>query len=342
VTQIRNGSGGTHLLTPNSSPDFLGIISSADVEGLRNAGGQGLTHPVAMLALSPSAEQVATNTKQSANAILREDQEWLFALKPRLLDNTDFSNASSALGEIRCYGALLETGMTVLPKPKVANSKAVPEFEVSAGDGPVIVEVHSRQLEESGRLSVIRHYEDFDARHKASVEETQKSGEDSRVVTTGVVTVAPFGAPQPKKEGDSILTNAVSRIASIKQNEKQIDPAKPFVLWLDLQDPTVWGTSIAEEQLAPLYSESKGGEVSSGALWFALYGRKGDPMIIMNGLDYKVQPMLHDGRFCRETLVSAVIYALPRAIILMEHPATARPIPAKFRAALLRTPFFPP
>jgi hypothetical protein len=150
----------------------------------------------------------------------------------------------------------------------------------------------------------------------------------------------PLGAPDRSKAGDSVLTNAISRICNIKKEEKQIDPSKPFVLWLDLQDPIVWGPSIAEQQLAPIYSEPKYGQVGTGALWFALYGRKGDPMIEMQGCDYRQVSMLHDGRFTLSAKISAVVYSLPRATILMEHPSPAMPLPPHFRASLLKTPFF--
>ena len=108
-------------------------------------------------------------------------------------------------------------------------------------------------------------------------------------------------------------------------------PEEPFVLWLDLQDTTVWGVSIPEQQLSPLYSEFRSEGVCSGALWFALYGRKGDPMIEMRGCDYRQIAMLHDGRFA----LSAVVYSLPHGTVLMEHPAAARPLPPRFRASML-------
>jgi hypothetical protein len=106
-------------------------------------------------------------------------------------------------------------------------------------------------------------------------------------------------------------------------------------------------TALAEEQLAPLYTETKDGEVGSGALWFALYGRKGDPMIETECFTYHIRNMLHDGRVFQTiqahggpTRVSAVIYSLPRATVLMENPSATRPLPPYFRAELLKTPFF--
>jgi hypothetical protein len=52
------------------------------------------------------------------------------------------THASSAIGEIRAYGALLDMWITVTPGPKVSYSKVSPEFGVDNGDGDVIVEVH--------------------------------------------------------------------------------------------------------------------------------------------------------------------------------------------------------
>jgi hypothetical protein len=221
---------------------------------------------------------VATNTKEAARQIAQKDPSWLSALRRRLLDQTDFSNASSALGEIRAYGALLETWMTVKPQPQVPEKKVVPEFEVDAGDRSVIVEVHSRQLDEDDVEAAAEHHKELISRHQKAVQKEEAAESGKPVVTFEERSVAPFGAPKPDKKGDSILTNAISRIARIKDNEKQVDATKPFLLWLDFQDPIVWGyMSVSGEQLAPLYSESKDGEVSSGALWFALYGRKGGP-----------------------------------------------------------------
>lgn len=58
-------------------------------------------------------------------------------------------------------------------------------------------------------------------------------------------------------------------------------------------------------------------------------------------------PMAHEGRFFQTmkshggaTRVSAVVYALPRATILMENPNAVHPLPPRFRASMLKAPFF--
>lgn len=322
----------------------LGIFTQEEVHHLNGAARAGRTHPAAALALADPRLQVSFNTERAAKQIAAKDAGWLSTIKPRLMDTTQLSNASSALGELRAYGYLLETGVTVKPKPVIANKRAVPEFEIDAGDGPVIVEVHSRQLDGEQAQSVGQHHDTLAAEHQVAVE---KALPKQPVVTFGELDVVPFGAPNPAKPGDSVLTNAISRIASIKQDEHQIDPGKPFVLWLDLQDPTVWRLPISEEQLAPLYTESTDGKVGTGALWFALYGRQNDPMIESSGFSYEVRSMLHDGRFfqtmkshCGPTRISAVVYSLPEATVLMENPYAQKPLPPRLRASLLKTPFF--
>jgi hypothetical protein len=328
--------------SPNA--DYLGIITPQEIQQLRAAKQAGRVHPVAALALGDPKQQVAYNTEQAAEQIAAADESWLLAMKPRLMDTTKFSQASSALGELRAYGYLLETGMTVRPEPTVPGKKVVPEFEVDADDGPVIVEVHSRQIDGQQAQAITQHHNGLAAKHEEAV---QQAPAGQAVVTFAELHVMPFGAPEPAKQGDSILTNAISRISSIKQDEDQIDPAKPFVLWLDLQDPTVWNLPISEEQLAPLYTEVKFGLVRSGALWFALYGRKGEPMIESASLDYRFPQMLHDGRFFQImkshgalTRISAVVYSLPEATVLMENPEPSRPLPPNFRASVLKAPFF--
>jgi hypothetical protein len=299
---------------------------------------------VAALALGDKSQQVAINTELAARIVAKENESWLSTIKSRLVDTTKFANASSALGELRAYGCLLETWATVKPEPTVLGSEALPEFEVDAGDGPVIVEVHCRQFDDDQANVIGQHHDTVAVGHQAAVE---KAPLGHREVTFAEIDVMPYGAPNPAKPNDSIVTNAISRIASTKEKEHQVDPDKPFVLWLDLQDPSVWGVPISEQQLVPLYTEGKDGKIGTGALWFALYGRKDDPMIESSGFSYQVRSMLHDGRFfqtmkshCGPTRVSAVVYSLPEAIVLMENPHSQRPLPGRFRASLLKVPFF--
>lgn len=185
-------------------------------------------------------------------------------------------------------------------------------------------------------------------RHSEKLKDAEKtSSTPGNILTTSITEVFPTGAPKPGKKGESVLTNTISKFAAIKRNEKQIDQNKPFILWLDLQDTGVWRFPVSEALFSPLYSQLRDGHISSGPFWFALYGRKNDPLIKSRGFDYRSIPMAHEGRFYQTmashgepTRVSAVVFSLPQATILMENPHTAKPVPKNIRAALLKLPRF--
>jgi hypothetical protein len=158
--------------------------------------------------LRKKPHQVVTNTEQAARDVLRTNQDWLEKLKSRLVDTSDLTNASGALGEIRAYGSLLGTAMTVKTNPTVPRKNVVPEFDVDAGDGAVIVEVHSRQLDPAQAEAVAKNLKQHRAEHKFAVEEAAQKGENDGVFTSSTIGVIPLGAPVPGKVGDSVLTNA--------------------------------------------------------------------------------------------------------------------------------------
>jgi hypothetical protein len=131
----------------NAPENYLGIIAPDEIERLHKSLADVVRHPLIALAKAAKPHDVATNTENAARRIFQENPDWLKKLTPRLIDTSDITNSSSALGEIRGYGALLETGMAVKANPAVPGEKVCPEFEVDAGDGAVIVEVQSRQLD---------------------------------------------------------------------------------------------------------------------------------------------------------------------------------------------------
>ena len=326
---------------------YFGIISEADVEKVRQHRVSGRIHPLLDL-IARKGERSWYVTENAARLIYRHNPDWLKELKARLLATDDYTHASSALGEMRAYGALLETWMNVSPGPKVPYSKASPEFGVDNGDGDVIVEVHTRQLDNAEADGLKKHQEELRLAHKEAVAQVQSKGGTKNVVTIGEKEVFPTGAPNPEKKGDTWVTNTISRIASIKEKEHQIDPERPFVLWLDLQDYSVWGFALNLEFFRPLFSEGRDGFINSGPLWFALYGKKGDPLLYSRGFDYRSLPLAHDGRFYQTmtkshgepTRISAVVYSTVGATMVMENPNAVRPLPEKFRAALMKVPDF--
>jgi hypothetical protein len=276
---------------------FLGSISAAEIEAVRATQRYGRTHPLLGLFYDDQHNRERLLLERVTRLIVEKNAQWLADLKPRLLATDDYSHASSALGEIRTYGFLLETWMDVRPGPTVPYSRVLPEFGVDAGDGSVIVEVHTRQLDGSEFDSLADHHQEHEARHREAVKRAQKENRVGNVVTTAVTEIFPTGAPDPDKPGDTWVTNTIQRISAIKAGEKQIDAERPFVLWLDLHDPTVWGLPLDLEFFRPLFTETHEGMVNSGPFWFALYGTKGMPLLHSRGYDYRSMPMAHNGRF---------------------------------------------
>jgi hypothetical protein len=341
---VSNIVGGDQLPT---EPVYFRIISEAEVETLRQHCSRGRTHPLLNL-IARKEERSWYVVEHAARMIYQHNQTWFEGLKDRLLATDDYTHASSAIGEIRAYGALLDTWMTVTPGPKVPYSKVSPEFGVDNGDGDVIVEVHTRQLDNAEAEGLKQHHADLSAAHRKAVAAARSTGSTKNVVTSGEKEVFPTGAPKPGKKGDTWVTNTISRIAAIKEKEHQIDPELPFVLWLDLHDYSVWGFALDLEFFRPLFSEGKEGYVNSGPFWFALYGKKGDPLLYSQSFDYRSMSLAHDGRFFQTmtkshggpTRVSAVVFSTVGATMVMENPNAIHPLPKRVRAALMKVPDF--
>lgn len=144
-------------------------------------------------------------------------------------------------------GALLEAGYPVVLGGKNADTGAKPEFHILLDGVETIVEVWNRNL-----------------------------------AGNAAATGAPFGAPDPEKPGDSVLTNAIQRVAAVKEREHQAASAQPFVIWADLQSVETMRFDYSDH-LQPLMSWN--GVLESGAYWHALYGRKGD-MLFESGMSH--------------------------------------------------------
>lgn len=330
----------------NSQTHFLEILTLQETKNLRGSGQIHRCHPVVALYDTKPDDQVRVNSERMAKHINNHDQQWLQSLKNRLLDTTDFSNPASALGEIRAYGALIEAGFTVNPRPKVNNN--VPDFEVSARDDQkVIVEVHTKQMDTFQDQEIKENRQELQERHDKAVEDAGENSIGKNIVTSSVHEVIPLGAPNPEKEGDSILTNAISRIARIKENENQVDQNLPFILWLDCQDKYTWGVSVDEAQLFPLWTENKDGIVGCGAFWHAFYGKKNGLLIETRFPEYRTANMLHEGRYRMisknhngPTRISAVVISLPTTTVLFENPSPNQSISSPCRITLLKLPWF--
>ncbi len=214
-----------------------------------------------------------TNTEQAARSISYVDDVWLDAIKHRLLDTTDFTNASIALGEVRAYGALLQAGLKVRPAPAVAREQVVPEFEVDAGDGRALSKSTAASWTEHGRRQsrrITRRCAKQLGQPKQRIQESIFS-QPARWMSLRLV-------PRTRTRLEircSLMRSAVSA-RSRRTNTKAMQASRLSCGSICRTLPC-GACQFRKNRLAPLWT-ARDGKVGSGALWFALYGRKGDPM----------------------------------------------------------------
>ncbi|MGN6285502.1 MAG: hypothetical protein ACTHM2_10165 [Afipia sp.] len=265
------------------------------------------------------------------------DEDWLRSLAPRLCRIDDPEEASAALAELRAYGAFLEAGFKVKPIP--VKDDSTPDFEVDAGDGPLIVEVFAKHQDESET----ERWEDLKSGKTPEGVERQSSKVAGGEIETVVSTQHPGGAPDPDKANDSVQANVISRICAAKGKEKQFPTDKPSLLWIDLRSFGVWPEAVGLEQCTPLMSGHHG--LTSGALWYAFYGWKDAPIFEEDfPLHERVVKMGHDGRFRlqgkKKSKLSGAIVALPDGLVLFENPWPNHALPDQARRYAERLPWF--
>lgn len=234
-------------------------------------------------------------------------------------------------------GSLIEAGLRVTPGDKDrtgAHGNTEPEFIVDTNGEEIVVEVWTRTGDRADPARIARE-------HQASARSEKLSR--GRTIATSMAVHVPFGVPQAGKAGDSVLTNTISRLASVKKDEHQARTSKPFVVWVDLQGEAL--TFDHSSSLSPLSTFN--GEMYSGGYWCAFYARKGD--VLFEGDRYRSvgsSRMLHEGRFYQikkngdPTQTSAFILSSPESTAVFEHPNAGLPIPDDLRTELIDLPAF--
>lgn len=312
-------------------------LSSADVGAVWSAPPTYRSHPFRRLLLAaervPGADaagdDVAKNTDRAIGAITSSGVEahapWLAGRIATAANTADFENASAALGEIRVLGDLVRAGFS--PMPNGTASHATPDFEVTLAGAAVTLEVHTKQMNAAEAASLA----EFTARQKPTV---SRGG-----VSISEHVVVPAGAP---KGGESIAENVASKFAAIKPRAKQASTIQPSILWLDLQDEAWLG--VAPRDVVPVRLGK--GELTSTGLWHAFYGLNGtailESFLPARACPINVWRQRFDGMFKQCLAWSAIVLALPKQSIVLEHPGPTNPLGPAQRDALFTLPRFDP
>ena len=219
----------------------------------------------------PSTDAVITET--SFQTVYHKDQQWLEKLKERILAK-DISEMLGALGEMRTYASLLDMGLDVTPN----GTKAGPDFTVRPSkttNSIVNIEVATKILPQQNIFP--------------SPKDVQTNQESV------IFEIAYFGFPT---KGENFTENAVSKIASTKNDAHQASEHIPTILYIDFQSLALNSSMIQAAQ--PCFSSQ--GTFSTGCLWAAFYGEKGLPLIENLRIGDPRSPniiMRHPGKFSK-------------------------------------------
>jgi hypothetical protein len=298
----------------------------------------------AAFALDPNVDYKPTTTDHLTNEAVcrvesaKEGAQWLESLKPRLMPVAGHSAIASAMAELRCYGALLEAGYDVVPVPTAQHP--TPDFEVRGPKGCMFVEVASKQ-EDGDQTKISQQIADGET--PEGVERgTMEERHGVNIKTTERV-VHPFGAPNPNKPEDSTQANAISRLCAVKGKETQAQDSTTL-LWIDLRELGQWPEICTPDQFDPINTGRRGGALTSGFIWYALYGWKGAPIFeeVYSGQE-KIVIMGHNGRFSdreKYSRYAGVVVCIPKATAFFENPYGTAPLTNLLRIRLHALPWF--
>ena len=237
-------------------------------------------------------------------------------LQKRLMD--DAANLDPILGELRAFGALRAGGFDVdcVTRKKNAPSQ---DFEICLhGGAPMRVEVFTKQWD-GAMASEYHAFQNTPGPAKPGVHFREFE-------------VMPLGKPTPGKPGDSVATNAVSRLASIKPGNRQLPPGQPNILFIDLMRPDPLPL-VESDHTLPLSSFNA--HLTTGVVFAAVYGRKGLPLYESRPIEYgagRVHRMAHDGRFAQDNgSLSAIVTQHQDGLVLLENPNATAPLSAAVR-----------
>ena len=308
---------------------FRNIFSSEELESLRNyifqtgndknSSHANPRHPLYSLieayerghiTYDKNRTTVAHNTERCIEFIQRAQPGYFDLIKNRLLDCSDYTQASSALAELRAFGTLCFTEMT--PEAVHDPSEKNADFKMNVGEIQCFIEVHTR-------------FSTKDDERQFQVDEIFGE-QDGNVRIARVSSITPFGQPDESKPDDGVSTNMISKICAMKQKEDQFVDSSINILWIDLQDTEVLQFSVGTEHCLPYFTDTRPIlNPYTGCIWHAFYGKKNDPIIENNSGDiFDMHQMRHDGRFEKKSKINFSVISLPTALVVYENKQRAQ------------------
>lgn len=272
-------------------------------------------------------------------------------------NKVNYANILGALGEMRCYGYILDAiekynsrynnENIQVSHIKTKRDSKTPDFALFCNGERVDIEVYtmnpSDDYWESKRIAAETQKKAFEA------EKARWKASDPVKRSRNIISICESeSSPYSKKDklGRTVpvtVEEQISKLTNIKKGNLQADENSPFIIWIDLQDDNFWGDeeTTFNPDAVQIFKGIEQIDFLSSAIWYAMYGKKGMRIFQFssNQKDYdkrqeETKTMKHDGKFfdhennCNS--VSAIITSTPNYTFMLENLNASKPLPEWF------------
>ena len=235
------------------------------------------------------------------------NKKWFSSKISELKESTERKAVSSILGELRAYSVLKKSDFG---EKLVCKSGKGSDFEssvtVNGYEQKVIIEVNTPLGRDDEKRTTIDHGTSADGNFK-----------------TGIKEYAPFGFPE-RKEIDSIGSEVISKVNSIKEDEQQFSDDAINILFVDYVNPFLSTLDIMHGHCKPFMFHNS--VVYTGNLWWGMYAKKCETVFFEKAFHYPKRyaendtyKMEYDGKLVKaHSKVDFVIFNMYDEIFVLE------------------------
>lgn len=232
------------------------------------------------------------------------NKSWFDSKIKEIIHSKDRKQVSSNLGEIRAYAILKYSRFG--NNLKCESGKGCDFTTILKTEGKeykIKIEVNTPLGRDNPVRTTIDHGRTLDGQFETGIKET-----------------APFGLPE-RKGIDSIGSEVISKINSIKEDELQFDNDTINILFVDFVNPFLNEMDIVNGHCKPFQFFNN--TVWTGNFWWGMYSQKGEPVFFNKALFYpdrdKPYIMEYDGKLTKsDSKVDFMIFNMYEGLTVLE------------------------
>lgn len=231
------------------------------------------------------------------------NRKWFDSKIKEIIESKERKQVSSNLGELRAYSILKKSHFG--ENLKCESGKGC-DFTTTICVGnkekKVRIEVNTPLGRDNPKRTTIEHGTTVDGH-----------------ITTGIKEYAPFGFPE--REKDSIGSEVISKINSIKEDEAQFEDEAINILFIDYVNPFLSSLDIMNGHNKPFNFHND--TIYTGNIWWGLYSKKKEDVFFAKAFFYpdreKTYEMEYNGKLaCKNSKVDFVILNMYEGISVFE------------------------